>query len=58
MKHISLKGVARTIGNKQTLKQIRRNEQVPCVIYGNNVENVNFALEVNELKKITHTPAS
>ena len=58
MKHISLQGVARTIGNKQTLKQIRRNEQVPCVIYGNNVENVNFSLDVKELKKITHTPAS
>ena len=58
MKHITLAGEARAIGNKQCLKQIRRNEQVPCVIYGNNVENVNFALEVNELKKITHTPAS
>ncbi|MBO7269618.1 MAG: 50S ribosomal protein L25 [Bacteroidales bacterium] len=46
------------MGNKQSLKQIRRNEQVPCVIYGNNVENVNFALVVKELKKITHTPAS
>ena len=58
MKHISLQGVARVIGNKQSLKQVRRNEQVPCVIYGNNVENVNFALDAKELKKITHTPNS
>ena len=58
MKHITLTGAARTIGNKQSLKQIRRNEQVPCVIYGSNVENVNFSLDVKELKKVTHTPSS
>ena len=58
MEHISLKGEIRTIGNKQSLKQIRRNEQVPCVIYGNNVENVNFSIAEKELKKITHTPNS
>ncbi len=58
MEHITLKGEARVIGNKQSLKQIRRNEQVPCVIYGNNVENVNFSLNEKELKKITHTPKS
>ena len=48
MKHLSLTGSARVIGNKQSLKQIRRNEQVPCVIYGSNVENVNFSLDVKE----------
>lgn len=58
MKHLSLNGVARNISNKQGLKQIRRAGQVPCVIYGNNVENVNFALDSKELKKITHTPNS
>ena len=58
MEHISLKGEARVIGNKQSLKQIRRKEQVPCVIYGNNVENVNFSIDEKELKKITHTPNS
>lgn len=58
MKHLSLGGVVRNIGNKQSLKQIRRAGLVPCVIYGNNVENVNFALDSKELKKITHTPNS
>lgn len=58
MEHISLKGNARVIGNKQSLKQIRRNEEVPCVIYGPTVENVNFSLSAKELKKITHTPKS
>jgi ribosomal protein L25, Ctc-form len=58
MEHISLKGNARVIGNKQSVKQIRRNEEVPCVIYGKNVENVNFTLGAKDLKKLTHTPKS
>lgn len=53
-----MKGVARKIGNKQDLKELRRNESVPCVIYGHNVENVNFSLNAKELRAITHTPKS
>lgn len=58
MEQITLKGKARVIGNKQTLKKLRREDEVPCVIYGQNVENVNFSLNSKELKKITHTPKS
>ena len=43
MKTIQLQGTAREIGNKQSLKQLRKQEEVPCVIYGPGVENVNFS---------------
>ncbi len=58
METIKIKGVARKIGNKQDLKTLRRNEGVPCIIYGQNVENVNFSVNAKELKLITHTPKS
>ena len=58
MQTLSLNATARTIGNKQSLKQLRRNEEVPGVIYGHGMENVNFAISAKELKKITHTPNS
>ncbi|MEG1483759.1 MAG: 50S ribosomal protein L25 [Bacteroidales bacterium] len=58
METIKLKGNARKIGTKQDLKQLRRNEEVPCIIYGQNVENVNFSVNAKELRAITHTPKS
>lgn len=58
METIKIKGIARKIGNKQDLKQLRRNEEVPCIIYGQNVENVNFSVNAKELRAITHTPKS
>ncbi len=58
MQKIQLKGTAREIGTKQSLKQLRKQQEVPCVIYGPGVENVNFSLNEKELKAITHTPKS
>lgn len=58
MQVLKITGKARKIGNKQDLKQLRREEQVPCIIYGQNVENVNFSIDAKELKAITHTPKS
>lgn len=58
METIKIKGTARKIGSKQDLKVLRRNEEVPCIIYGHNVENVNFSLNTKELAAITHTPKS
>ena len=49
MQTLSLNATARTIGNKQSLKQLRRNEEVPGVIYGHGMENVNFAISAKEL---------
>ncbi len=58
MQVLKITGKARTIGNKQDLKQLRRAEEVPCIIYGQGVENVNFSINEKELKAITHTPKS
>ncbi len=58
MKHISLHGQARTKGRKSLTKDIRRNGLVPCVLYGNGMENVLFSVDAQELKALTHTPSS
>ena len=58
MDSIKIKGTARTIGNKQTLKQLRRQGEVPCVMYGHNLNNMIFSINEKDLKRITHTPKS
>lgn len=58
MKHIELKGTLRTVGNKQTVKTIRRQGLVPCNIYGLGMENILFTVEAKALKALTHTPNS
>ena len=56
MEHITIKATKRTVGNKQSIKTLRRNGLVPCVIYGQGTENELFAVDAKELKLITHTP--
>jgi len=58
MKQITIKGSARKVGNKQTIKTIRREGNVPCNLYGAGVENILFTISAKELKTITHTPNS
>ena len=58
MKHITLHGTAREKGRKSSIKSIRREGQVPCVLYGNGIENVLFSVDARELKALTHTPNS
>lgn len=58
METIKIKGNARVIGNKQSLKQLRKTKEVPCVLYGHNVENVIFSISEKDLRSITHTPKS
>ncbi len=58
MKHISLKGQIREVGNKAAVKSIRRAGQVPCNLYGQGVENVLFTVDEKDLKTITFTPNS
>ncbi|MDD6103450.1 MAG: 50S ribosomal protein L25 [Bacteroidales bacterium] len=58
MKHISLNGVVRTKGKKSDIKAIRRNGEVPCILYGAGVENIMFSVSEKELKALTHTPNS
>lgn len=58
MKHIDLVGKIREKGKKSDLKAIRRNGEVPCVIYGGGIENIMFSVEAKALKQLTHTPYS
>ena len=58
MKHLTLNGSLRTVGKKADVKAVRRNEQVPCVLYGAGVENVSFSINAKDLKALTHTPYS
>ena len=58
MKHLTLNGSLRTVGKKADVKAVRRNEQVPCVLYGAGVENVAFSINAKDLKALTHTPYS
>lgn len=58
MKHFELAGTMRTTGRKADVKSVRRDEKVPCVIYGAGVENTSFSIDEKALKGLTHTPAS
>ncbi len=56
MKTIDLKGTARKELNKSAVKAMRRNAQVPCVIYGNGTENVHFTVAESDFKHLIYTP--
>lgn len=58
MKHIELSGSVRATGRKADVNSIRREEKVPCVIYGAGVKNTPFAIEEKALKSLTNTPYS
>lgn len=58
MKQITLKGQGRKVGNKQTIKTIRREGNVPCNLYGGGIENILFTVSAKELKALTNTPNS
>ena len=56
MKTIELKGTVRTSLTKVAVKQLRNNGEVPCVLYGENGENLHFAVVERELKDLVYTP--
>ncbi len=58
MKHFELNGQLREIGGKATIKAYRREGRVPCVLYGNGIENVAFTVDAKELKSLITNPAS
>lgn len=58
MKHLELKGKKRITGRKADVKSIRREDRVPCVLYGAGVENTSFSVDEKDLKNLTHTPFS
>ena len=58
MKHLNLQGTLRATGRKADVKSVRREERVPCNIYGNGIENVLFSVNAKDLAVLTDTPFS
>ena len=58
MKQLDLSGKLRTTGKKADVNSVRRENRVPCVIYGAGVENTSFSVDEKELKALTNTPYS
>ena len=56
MKSVSIKGIARVDLGKKFAKQLRTEENIPCVIYGGNNEPIHFYAHSNEFRKIVYTP--
>ena len=56
MKHLTISGSKRTTGRKADVCEVRNEGKVPCVVYGNGVENISFAVEEKALKSLTDTP--
>ena len=57
MKSVSLNGIARVNLGKKFSKQIRKNGQVPCVIYGGTNESpIHVCIDSNKLQKVVYTP--
>jgi len=55
MKTIEINGNLRENLGKKESSQIRKAEQVPCVLYGG-MDNIHFSLTINDVKKIIYTP--
>ena len=55
MKSVSINGIARVNLGKKFAKQLRRDENVPCVIYGGSEDPVHFYAHTNEFRKIVYT---
>lgn len=55
MKTFEIKGNIRAEIGKKATKQLRREEKVPCVLYGGK-ENVHFSLIAKDFGKIIYTP--
>lgn len=58
MQHYELKGQVREIGGKAAIKAIRREGLVPCIVYGNGVDNVTFTVNAKELNILLSLPQS
>ncbi len=56
MKHFEVKANLRTDLGKKATKKIRREDNIPCVIYGKE-EVVHFYTSQNAIRKLVYTPA-
>ena len=57
MKTLAINGTKRTEYGKKVAKAIRREGQVPCVIYGGG-EEIAFSVDTKEIKPLIYTPNS
>ncbi|MDD2292826.1 MAG: 50S ribosomal protein L25, partial [Bacteroidales bacterium] len=58
MKQITINGTPRVTGKKADVKSVRKGQRVPCVLYGQGIENVSFSVDEKDLSVITDTPYS
>ncbi len=58
MKQFEINATQRDVFTKAAVKQLRREGNVPCVLYGNKMENVHFILNEKELGGLIYTPNS
>ena len=58
MKEINLNGQSREVIKKSAMKAVRKEGKIPCVLYGQGIENVLFYVNAKEFKAVTHTPNS
>ena len=57
MKNVALSGTARETNGTKGAAQLRREERVPCVLYGGeDAQPVHFSVGEKALRKIVHTP--
>ena len=57
MKSVSINGIARVDLGKKFAKQLRKEENVPCVIYGGKEGPTHFYAHSNEFRSIVYTPS-
>jgi len=58
MKIFELSGNVRTSLSKAAVKSLRKNGEVPCVMYGNDTENIHFSVTARDIKDLIYTPNS
>jgi large subunit ribosomal protein L25 len=56
MKTIEIQGNKRNNLTKQTVKALRNDEQVPCVLYGGDAEPLHFSASLAAFKPLVYTP--
>jgi len=56
MKSVSINGIARVDLGKKFAKQLRKDDNVPCVVYGGKEDPIHFYAHANEFRKIVYTP--
>ena len=58
MKTIEIKATSRKELGKKATKMLRKENGVPCVMYGQNQENLHFSAHENDFRHLVYTPNS